>query len=156
MEKDNLLMYMFSYMDKNRLLYDGMDTSAFTEVSNRLFGTDIIKGIKNFSYKDKEYTFGTLPKSKVEISDRECVNDNNHVGVLGGYSFDENGLYIDVKVGYTQDGKLYDYEDHLLGEYDGNRDKLNSLMMESSHYRFTYVKNNGNLVLSKLEFMKLS
>lgn len=155
-KKDNLLMYMFSYMDKNHKIYEGMDASAFTEASNRLFGMDIMKGVKSFRYNDKTYTFGLLNKNKVKISDRECVSDNNHVSALGGYSFDEDELYIDVKIGYTKDDKLYDYENNLLGEYDGDRDQLNSLMVDASYYRFTYVKKNGNLVLSKIKFMKLS
>lgn len=154
--QDNLLMYMFSYMDKNNKLGDNLDTEDFSSVSNQLFGINIMNGINSYNYKDYTYTIGSFANDKTVRKKYECVSNNNHINHLSGYSFDDLGLYIDVKIGYTKDGNLYDYHDNLLGEYDGNKEKLSKLMLNASYYRLIYVKDNGELKLNKIKWIKLN
>ena len=151
--KDNLLNYMFSYMDKNNLLGNNLDVSVYTEASKKLFDMDIIKNTKSFNYNGYTYTFA---KDKVGRKNSECHSDNKHVSHLYGYSYNEDGLSIDIKVGYAKDGKLYDYDNNPLGDYSGNREVLSDLLRMASYYRLVYVKKNGELKLSKVKFMRLS
>ena len=84
-DRDNLLMYMFSYMDKNNKLGDKLDTEDFSSVSNQLFGINIMTGINSYNYKDYTYTIGSFANDKVVRKKDECVSDSNHVNHLSGY-----------------------------------------------------------------------
>jgi hypothetical protein len=74
---------------------------------------------------------------------------------LYGYSGTKE-LSIDVNVAYLKDGVLYDYNDKMLGEYDGDVTKLPKLTSDVSYYRLNYVNKNGNLKLTSIEWKNKS
>lgn len=147
-----LLTYMFSYLDKNKLL-DNIDINILKDTSNKLFHSnkDIISDINNFSYGN--YTYKIDNNNNITRDKYECVKNNNYVSYLYSYMYDYNNLYVDVSIGYEKDGKLYNFDNEELGSYDGDKSKLTGLMNNASYYRLYYVKKNGVFKLDRIKWM---
>ena len=144
MSKEDLLNYMFSYMDKNDLLIDIIDDNTIKGVENQLFDKklNLIDDIKSFSYNGYKYS---LSGGKVKREIDKCPESEiSYVTHLYGYFYHENRLSIDINVGYLKNGTLYSYDDEPLGEYDGDVTKLLELMQTASYYRATYTRYGEN------------
>ena len=152
LSKQNLLDYMFSYLDKNELLTDSMDDSVIKKTAKKLFNEDIdlLDAIKKYNYGDYTYNYD---RGKITRVKHECeAVDKKHVLHLYGFNSDQNYLYVDINVAYLKDGILYDYNDKELGEYDEDVSKLQKLTGETSYYHITYVKENDNYKLVNVEW----
>ena len=154
-ELDNkyLFTYMFSYLDKNKLL-DKIDMDTIRDIESNLFYGNIDIDINNYSYGN--YIYNVSDDNIITKDKYECVKSNNYVSYLYSYMYDYNGLYIDVSIGYEKDGKLYNFDNEELGSYDGDKSKLTSLMNNASYYRLYYVKKNDMFKLSKIKWMSLA
>ena len=151
MNKNDVLDYTFSYLDKNDLLNNKIDESTIKKAEKRLFpkSVNLLEGINNYGYGDYYYN---NENGKIVRTERECTSDIKYVSHLYGYSYDENKLSMDVNVAYLKDGKLYNYNDEELGEYDGDQSKLPKLTKKTSYYRLIFVKRNGIYKLSSIEW----
>lgn len=152
LSKNNLLDYMFSYLDKNGELTDKMDDSVIRKTAKKLFyeDVDLLNDIKNYNYG--EYTYN-LDRGKITRKKHECeVSDTKHVLHLYGFNSDKNNLYIDVNVAYLKDGILYDYDNKQLGEYDESVAKLQGLTGETSYYHITYVREDNEYKLVSVDW----
>lgn len=149
--KNNLLDYMFSNLDKNSKLKDNMEMKNFRNAARNLFNGNI-----NFDDLINGYTYGEyryiVKDNNISREKTECVSDNNYVTHLYGYSYNVNELSIDVNIGYLDNGVLYDLADNRLGEYDGDVAKLTDLFKVNSYYRYNYVKDNGVYKLKSVEW----
>ena len=149
-DKNDLLNYMFSYLDKNSKLSDKFDIAIINDAQRKLFLGDVkpFDGIKTYDYGNYTYTIdGRTITRKV----KKCTSDNEYVTFLYGGSFKEDKISMDVNVGYKKDGILYDYNDTRLGEYDGDVSKLSNLMSKTTFYRFIYIKQNGVYKLASVQ-----
>ena len=154
LNRKNLLDYMFSHMEKGDLLSDSIDDKTIKNMENVLFygELDLLNDIDSYNYKGYVYSHDAA-HNKVIRTAGECQNNITHISHLYGYFYDENQLSIDVDVAYLKDGKLYTFDDELLGEYDGQDvTKLPALMETASYYRLNYVKNNNMLKLTSIEW----
>ena len=61
-------------------------------------------------------------------------------------------MSIDVNIGYSIEGILYDMEDTELGDYDGNPGNIKEMFIASPYYRFNYIKMNNRYRLDSVEF----
>ena len=150
--KNNLLDYMFSYMDKFDLLSDEINESSIKEVEKDIFGgsIDLINNINSYQYDNYLYNFA---KGKITREKVECNNsDKQYVLFLYGYFHDDNKLSLDINVSYLKDGILYDLDDNKLGEYDGNSSKLFNLTEYASYYRVSYIKENDKYKLFSIQW----
>ena len=149
LEKNNLLDYMFNYLDKRGYLRDSMDISIFNEAIDKIFLGDIklLEGITTYDYKDFSYTF---KNNKVTRVSKKCNSDITYVANLYGYSSREKTLSIDINVGYLKDNIMYDLDGKELGEFDNNKTEL---FKYSPYYRIYYVKENDDYKLSKVDYV---
>ncbi len=150
--KDDLLNYMFSYLDKDNLLTDKIEKSLFEKTEKELFldKVNLIDNIKDYNYNGYIYN---VNKGIITRKKRECNSgDIKYVSHLFGYSYNKKELSIDINVAYLKDGILYNYSDEQLGEYNGDVSKLFKLTKNTSYYRLNYVKRNGIYKLSSIEW----
>lgn len=155
MNKNNLLDYLFSYLDKNNMLTDTIDGMLINNTGKKLFygNINLLNSIKNYQYGDYIYdSDGNVVTRKKNT----CVSTYNHVSHLYGYSWNESELSIDINVAYLKDGLLYNYSDKLLGDYNGDLAKLNDLMTNTSYYRFNYVRDGKKFKLNSVEWKSRS
>ncbi len=149
--KNVLLSYLFSYLDKNNLLVDKMDTSLINKTERELFTStlNLADSINSFEYNGYVYD---IKSGRVVREKKECPKDEAHsVLHLYGYFLDRNKISIDINVSYLKDGILYDINDKKLGEYDGDVSKLSKLTQNTSYYRAVFVNENGNQRLYSIE-----
>ena len=152
LEKEELLDYLFSNLDKNNELSDEIDVSEIRKAEKRLFATDndLEKEIKGYDHKTYKYT---SDGSKIKRVKTECnTGDTKNVLHLYGFFWNKDVLSIDINVAYLKNGKLYNSDNEELGEYDGDTSKLSSLTEHTSYYRVNYIKDNGILKLSSVEW----
>ena len=150
LKKKVLLNYVFSYLSKNNLL-DKVDKKLINETANDLFleKIDLYDDIDNFEFGDYVYSSNG---GRVNKSAKKCVKDRVYVDYLYGYSSDSEYMSMDVNVAYLSDGVLYDFADNKLGNYSGNREELDSLLLNSaSFYRFNYAIKNDKYKLASVE-----
>ena len=149
--KNDLINYMFSYLDKNGLLTDNIEKSLINKTIGELFAekVDLIDEIKDYSYGNYTYNYS---KDNIGREKSECKSDIKYVSHLFGYSYNKNELSIDVNVAYLNDGILYNFEDEKLGEYNGEASKLFELTKNTSYYRLNYIKRKGIYKLSSIEW----
>ena len=149
-DKDNLLEYLFSYLDKNEMLEDTMNLAVFENAAKKLFYGDVnpFDSFKTYSYGNYIYT---KSGAKVTRKVHKCERNITYVDHLYGYSMNKENLSMDVAVGYMKDGTLYGYNNIALGKYDGDVTKLPTLMEKATFYRLTYVKENGLYKLTQVE-----
>lgn len=151
-DKNDLMNYLFSYLEKDDLLNDKMEMSLIKKMTKELFldNVDLTDKFNNYSYNNYTYY---VKKEKITRKKNECVNsDIKYVNHLYGYSYNKNELSIDVNVAYLKDGILYNYSDEPLGEYNGDVSKLMELTKNTSFYRLNYVKRNGIYKLATIEW----
>ncbi len=153
--KNNLLDYLFSNIDKNEGLNDKMEISLIKKRQKELFNTnlDLTETINNYQYGEYLYT---IEGNKVTRKAAECKNDIKYVTFLYGYSWNNNLLSMDVNISYLKDGILYDLADNKLGSYNGDVSKLFSLTKTTSYYKFNYVKKSGDFKLDSVRWMNRS
>ena len=151
LDKKILLTYLFSNLDKENLLMDEMNDSLIRNTEKKLFAKDnnLEKEIKDFNYK--EYTYNSID-GKIKRTKGECSSYTKSILHLYGYFWNKDILSIDINVAYLKEGKLYNYDNEKLGDYDGDTSKLSSLTEHTSYYRVNYVKDNGTLKLSSVEW----
>lgn len=149
--KNNLLDYMFSNLDKNNKLTDQMDIDIFKNVSKNLFSGNVTLDnlINGYTYGEYKYI---VKDDKVSREKKECISDKNYITHLYGYSYNVNELSIDVNIGYLDNGVLYDLSDNRLGEYTGEVKELQNLFKTNSFYRYNYVKDDGKYKLISVEW----
>ncbi len=152
MNKQDLLTYIFSYMDKNDLLNDNIADKTFNDTEKKLFNKklNLIDNIDEFAYKDYIYSHN---QDKITRKNEACKTTTKNIAHLHGYFWDKNYLSIDVDVAYLKEGNLYTFDNKKLGEYDGKTaSKLSGLMQEASYYRLNYAKDDGIYKLSSIEW----
>lgn len=149
-DRNKLMNYMFSYLDKNNLLEDEMNVKIIQNTANDLFASKINFDdlVNNFSYDGYIYT---VSNNIIKRKSSECVEEKEYVSNLFGYSYNSNELSIDVEIGYMEDGNLFDLTGKKLGEYDGDVSKLRELFKTSPHYRYNFVLNNKTYKLTSIE-----
>ena len=149
-DRNKLMNYMFSYLDKNNLLEDEMNVKIIQNTANDLFASKINFDdlVNNFSYDGYTYT---VSNNIIKRKSSECVKEKEYVSNLFGYSYNSNELSIDVEIGYMEDGNLFDLTGKKLGEYDGDVSKLGELFKTSPHYRYNFVLNNKTYKLTSIE-----
>lgn len=149
--RNNLIDYMFSYMDKHDKFEDEMEVNDFNAISSDLFNEklDFKNDIDKYKYGEYEYL---VEDGKVKRNKAECSSDKKYVSHLYGYSHSDLELSIDVNIGYEKDGKLYDLADNLLGDYDGDVSKLGDLFGNNSFYRYNYVLDGKIFKLDSVEW----
>lgn len=150
-DKNVLMNYMFSYLDKNDKL-DGLTMNTIKSTTKYLFDGDIdlTNNVNNYKFIDSEYAVSdnkiTSKKSECDSSDKKYVSD------LFGYSYNEDELSIDVNIGYLVGNTLYDLSDNKLGTYNGDVSELRMLFSTSSYYRYNYIMDNKVYKLTSMEF----
>ncbi len=149
-DRNKLMNYMFSYLDKNNLLEDEMNVKIIQNTANDLFASKINFDdlVNNFSYDGYTYT---VSNNIIKRKSSECVKEKEYVSNLFGYSYNSNELSIDVEIGYMEDGNLFDLTGKKLGEYDGDVSKLSELFKTSPHYRYNFILNNKTYKLTSIE-----
>lgn len=152
-KKQDLLNYMFSYLDKHNLLEDHIDDGVIKSAQNTLFDNKInlLDDIKSYSYGDHVYNYAS---GKVNRKGAKCqAQDVKYVTHLYGYYLIDDKLSIDVLVGYEKNNVLYTYDNKEMGEYDGDVSKLSKLMEPASYYTITYTRyDKGKYKLSSIEW----
>ena len=150
-DKDDLLNYMFSYLDKKGLLDNKISTTVIRNTEKELFydKLGLINDIESFQYGDYVYT---LKGGSVKRKKKQCQSDVAYVTHLYGFFWDDNKLSMDVNVGYLKDGLLYSLDNKKMGEYDGDVSKLSSIMGDVSYYRFNYLKVGNQYKLATIEW----
>ena len=150
-DKNNLLDYLFSNLDKNGELTDKFSKSLITKTEKELFvdKLNLVKEIKNYQYGDYVYN---KRGTKIVRKKQECVSSNNYVSYLYGYSLDKNELHMDVNFGYVKEEVLYDLNNKNIGKYDKNENVAN-LFDNSPYYHFVYVKKGGLFKLKSIELI---
>lgn len=151
LDQNNLLDYMFSYLDKNDGLVDNMEVSLIQSTTKKLFDgeLDFTSKINNYVYGDYSYT---VKDGKVSRAKSECNVDTQYVSHLYGYSYNTKKLSIDVNIGYLKDGNLYDLANNLLGKYNGEVAELEKLFGPNSYYRYNYVLDGKIYKLTSVEW----
>ena len=149
--KNNLIDYLFSNLSKNDLLTDNIEEELFNKTEKKLFldSKNLINEIKDYNYNGYIYNYD---KGMITRKKSECNSDIKNILHLYGYSHNKKELSIDINVAYLKDGKLFDLNNHELGEYDGDKSKLFELTQSTSYYRLNYVKRNGIFKLSSIEW----
>jgi len=155
MEKNNLLDYMFSYLDKNDKLTDDMSVKVIEDATEELFDGDIDLKAEIVGYPYDDYLY-TLKDKLVTRKKRECSAEVQYVSKLYGYSHSDTLLSVDVNMGYSKVGKLYNFADKLLGDYNGNVENIGELLDASSFYRYNYVKDGNVYKLASVEWLNRS
>lgn len=153
MNKQDLLNYVFSNLDKAELLSNEFASNLITTTANKLFlnDTKLLKEIKDYQYGDYIYN---VKNSKIVRTKKECVSKNNYISNLYGYAWDKEKLSVDVNIGYLKEGILYDLDNKKMGAYDGNASKLFDLFDMNTYYRFNYVKDGNNIKLTSVELKR--
>lgn len=151
MNSNNLIDYLFSYLDKNNLLTDQISLNTINMNAVRLFHMEkkFENELNNYQYGDYLYK---IKNDKIVREKKECSSDKQYLTHLYGYSYNTNELSMDVNIGYILDGVLYDLADNRLGEYNGDATKLDDLFVENSYYRFNYISDNGIYKLNSVEW----
>ena len=150
MTNNNLIDYMFSYLDKNEKVSDNFEANVIKDATDYLFNGEIDFTSKINSYGYGDYTY-TVDGDKVTRKKQECTSDNEYVTHLYGYSWNSQELSMDVNVGYLKDGVLYDLSNNKLGKYSGDVKELSELFVSNSYYRLNYVKDDKVFKLSSVE-----
>ncbi len=154
-DKEALIAYLFSYLDKNAKLEDKMDMGLINRTQKELFMEDVklFSGIKTYNYDNYEYT---IKGSNITRKVRKCESDVTYVTHLYGYSHNANKdkLSMDVSAAYLKDGILYDYDNNELGEYNGDATNLTELTKKATYYRFVFYKKDGGFRLFSVEHKK--
>ena len=122
-ENDRLLLYLiFSKLDKESKLSDGIPYDEYRNVAKTILKTDDIPSkINNYLYDGYSYT---LEDNKITREKTEC--EEKYVSKIYGYSNDNNTLNLYISSGYIKDGKVYNLEDIEIGDYDKN--KINKIL----------------------------
>lgn len=148
---NNLIDYMFSYLDKEDKLGDEFSFDIVKDATDKLFYGDI-----DFRDNIDKYVYGnyvyTLKNGMVTREKGTCSSDFEYVSQLYGYSFNEDMLSVDVNIGYSKNGILYDLSDKKLGEYNGDPSELGDIFINSSYYRFNYVLDGKDYKLKSVEW----
>ena len=142
--KNDLLNYMFSYMDKRGMLDDENLVSVVKNAEKDLFDKklNLLSEVNSFNYNGNIYDY---KNGKITVTKGKCESsDISYVTHLYGFFWDNEKMSMDVNVAYLKNGILYGLDDKKFGEYDGDVSKLPSLTRESSYYRFTYKRNGNN------------
>ena len=153
MNKQDLLNYLFSYLDKKELLDDKLTTEIINKTEEDLFinKLDLINDIKDYQYNNYIYN---INNNKIVRKYSKCIpNDKQYVAHAFGYFHDEKNISIDMNVAYVKDDNLYDYNDKLLGKYTGIKSELSKLTESTSYYRVSYTKDNGRYKLTSIEWL---
>ena len=151
LDKNNLLDYLFSNLDKEGVLKDGIEPNEIKSAEKKLFADylNLNKDLDSFNYKESTYK---LTDGKYKKTKNECTSDTKNILHLYGYFWNKDVLSIDINVAYLKDGKLYNYDNEELGDYDGDTTKLSNLTEHTSYYRVNYTKDGGILKLSSVEW----
>ena len=156
MNRDDLLTYIFSYMDKNDLLTDKIDNKTFNDTEAKLFDKklNLINDVNSYPYKEYVYSHDN---DKITRKKGECKTTTKNISHLHGYFWDKNLLSVDIDVAYLKEGNLYTFDDKKLGEYNGkDASKLSNLMQEASYYRINFTKDDNNYKLVSIEWKRKS
>lgn len=150
-KKEILINYLFSHLDKNKLLNNDTDISFINMKSKEIFADDIKFDnlINNFQYNNYIYN---VNDGKITRNESSCNSDIKYVSYLYGYSYNEKEASMDVNIGYLKDGILYDLSNNKLGSYSGDIKDLRELFMQSSFYRYNYIKEGSFYKLSSVEW----
>ena len=151
LDKEVLMNYMFSYLDKNSKL-NGLTMDTVRNTTKYLYDNemDLTNNVNNYKFIDNEYS---VNDNKITSKKSECGDvDKKYVSDLFGYSYNEDELSIDVNMGYLIGNTLYNLKDERLGTYDGDTSKLRDLFRTSPHYRYNYVMDNKIYKLTSVEF----
>ena len=155
MNKKTLLAYMFSYLDKNEKLVDDMDVSVIEDATKELFDGDIDLKSEISNYQYGNYTY-TLKDKVISRKKSECKSEVFYVSKLYGYSNSVTLLSVDVNMGYSKDGKLYNFADKSLGNYSGNVEDIGERLDGGSFYRYNFVKDGKIYKLASVEWLNRS
>jgi|GEM_PF-6308436 hypothetical protein len=151
LDKEVLMNYMFSYLDKNGKLNE-ITMNMIRSTTKYLYDNemDLTNNVNNYKFIDNEYS---VNDDKITSKKSECGDvDKKYVSDLFGYSYNENELSIDVNMGYLVGNTLYNLNDEKLGTYDGDISKLRELFSASPYYRYNYVMDNKVYKLTSVEF----
>ena len=149
-EKQYMLNYLFSHMDKYNKLNKNTTIDILNDVENKLFSKklDLVKYIKDFRYGEYIYN---IEENMLVGKKSKCESDIRYVSRLYGYSFGTEVLSMDVNIGYLKNGILYDLNDNKLGEYDGvNTEILDQLFDGTDYYRYNYIKKDDDYKLKSV------
>lgn len=149
-EKQYMLNYLFSHMDKYNKLNKNTTIDILNDVENKLFSKklDLVKYIKDFRYGEYIYN---IEENMLVGKKSKCESDIRYVSRLYGYSFGTEVLSMDVNIGYLKNGILYDLNDNKLGEYDGvNTEILDQLFDGTDYYRYNYIKDESDFKLKSV------
>ena len=153
LKNNELLDYIFSYLDKNNELSDNMNIKTILNVAKKLYAEDVTKIINIENYQYNDFIYNKVGK-KIKRKASSCISPIKYVSQLYGYTQNEDILEIDINYGYTEDDKLYDLSGKLLGEYDDD-DKITSNLLKSNYYyRYNYKLIKNEYKLSSIELVK--
>lgn len=152
LSNSNKLDYLFSYLAKQDKLSDKFDVNVVKEASKNLFSKeiDLVDAINN--YQNVDYTYSIKGNQVVREQKKCTVSKIKYVSHLYGFSNNEKILSVDINIGYTKDGVLYDMADKELGKYNGEVEKLEDLFGPNSYYRFNYIKDGDIFKLDSVEW----
>ena len=151
-DRDNLMDYLFNYLEKKGILEDTIDKKTVNETINKIFTekVDLIGDIKSYEYDGYVYTYNG---KSINRKSSECKDDIKYISHLYGYGNKENTLYMDIKIGYLKDDTLYELDGKELGKYNNNKEEI---FKNSPYYRVYYVKSINGYKLDKVKYVSLS
>ena len=99
-----------------------------------------------------DVTLNTEVTASIEDYESHCQKEN-YSSKLFGFTEDEDGARLDIKVVKTADGKVYDLENNLLGDY--TEETMDAIMDNGTTYSYFYKKNNDQYQLVKVKAFKV-
>lgn len=145
--QDTLLYVIFQQLAKDEKLSDEISLGDFKKSAKKVLGDDKVvpQDFSNYAYDGYSYTLS----DNVITRTQGICSDKEYKSKLYGYTFSDDELIVNVKVGYVKDGKLYNVNDEELADYD--EEKENTQMDLSTSRIYTYSKNGNNYYLKSVK-----
>lgn len=143
---DAMLYVVFSNLANNKKLSDNVSYNDYKNAAKKVLGEEkvIPENFENYEYDGYSYT---LKDNKISRTKGTC-GDKEYISKLYGYSYNDNELIVDMRVGYKKDGKLYDLDNKELGKY--SKKTSNALMDSATPQVLTYKKDGNNYILENV------
>ncbi len=148
--KENLAVYVISYLEKNDLFTNDMSYSKFVETEKQLLNTDsdLLSKVPSIQYGDYRYVH---MGDKIVKQENSCiVGDYENLMHLYSYSYNEDYLYVYVNYGRIKEGKIYNSNDVMLSDYNDSTN-LTDALVEAPYYIFTFVKDAEKYKLHSIQ-----
>ena len=98
-----------------------------------------------FTFGNFEYKLSNNQITRTKTND--C--DIKYISKLFGYSYNEEGITVDVKFAYIKEGKAYTLDNKEIGNYE--KENQNKILDSGTTKTFIYEKDKNNYYLNKIK-----